>query len=142
MRLVYTSPDIMNINFTQLPAGPEFGERPGVKGIGMIDGWEFDGAGHLFAVASFDAVAYVWSDMHVYAVNSVLTGARNATPLYDLSSQLPVGITSLNGLSEIVVPVATTKNACKNGGWQSLSRANDTPFKNQGDCIQYVNTGK
>jgi len=34
----------------------------------------------------------------------------------------------------------TTKDQCKNGGWQRF----DTPrtFKNQGDCIQYVNTGK
>lgn len=39
-------------------------------------------------------------------------------------------------------PTATTKDGCKNNGWQSLSRAGGSPFKNQGDCIQYVNTGK
>ena len=38
--------------------------------------------------------------------------------------------------------IATSANACKNDGWQSLSRANATAFKNEGDCIQYVNTGK
>ena len=38
--------------------------------------------------------------------------------------------------------IATTKDGCKNNGWQSLSRADASPFKNQGDCIQYVNTGK
>lgn len=38
--------------------------------------------------------------------------------------------------------VANNKDACKDGGWQSLSRADASPFKNQGDCIQYVNTGK
>lgn len=38
--------------------------------------------------------------------------------------------------------VAATRDACKNGGWQALRRADGTPFKNQGDCIQYVNTGK
>jgi len=34
----------------------------------------------------------------------------------------------------------TNKNQCKDGGWQTFN----TPrtFKNQGDCIQYVNTGK
>jgi hypothetical protein len=36
----------------------------------------------------------------------------------------------------------SSKDACKNGGWQSLERADFSPFKNQGDCIQYVNTGK
>jgi hypothetical protein len=39
-------------------------------------------------------------------------------------------------------PLAVTKAQCMNGGWQTLYRANNTTFKNQGDCIQYVNTGK
>jgi feruloyl esterase len=38
--------------------------------------------------------------------------------------------------------LATSKDQCKGGGWQSLFRADCTAFKNQGDCIQYVNTGK
>ena len=38
--------------------------------------------------------------------------------------------------------VATNKNQCKDDGWQTRVRANNTPFKNQGDCTQYVNTGK
>lgn len=38
--------------------------------------------------------------------------------------------------------VATNKDSCKDGGWQSLSRADGSSFKNQGDCIQYANTGK
>jgi len=39
-------------------------------------------------------------------------------------------------------PVPSSKDQCKDGGWQSLSRVDGTLFKNQGDCIQYVNTGK
>lgn len=38
--------------------------------------------------------------------------------------------------------IARDKDACKNGGWQTLVRANGTPFKNQGACVSYVNTGK
>ena len=38
--------------------------------------------------------------------------------------------------------VPTNKNQCKNGGWRTLQRADGSKFKNQGDCIQYVNTGK
>ena len=38
--------------------------------------------------------------------------------------------------------VPTSPAQCKNGGWQSFTRANGSGFKNQGDCIQYVNTGK
>ena len=37
---------------------------------------------------------------------------------------------------------AVAKDDCKNGGWQSLTRADGSPFKNQGDCIQYTNKGK
>jgi hypothetical protein len=32
--------------------------------------------------------------------------------------------------------------ACKSNGWQTKTRADNSVFKNQGDCIQYVNTGK
>ena len=32
----------------------------------------------------------------------------------------------------------TSKDQCKNGGWQSF---NEPAFKNQGDCVSYVATG-
>jgi hypothetical protein len=41
---------------------------------------------------------------------------------------------------EAAAPV--TPAACRNGGWQTLRRANGTAFKNQGDCMQYAQTGK
>ena len=55
----------------------------------------------------------------------IYDGALSATQVYDLAN-----------------PVPTDKNQCKNGGWQFLERADTTLFKNQGDCIQYVNTGR
>ena len=33
-------------------------------------------------------------------------------------------------------------NECKKGGWQTMRRADGSSFKNQGDCVSYVNTGK
>lgn len=37
----------------------------------------------------------------------------------------------------------TSAAQCKNGGWQGFNPNRAAgPFKNQGDCIQYVNTGK
>jgi hypothetical protein len=36
----------------------------------------------------------------------------------------------------------TTKDDCKNGGWQTHTTASGASFSNQGQCIQYVNTGK
>lgn len=41
-----------------------------------------------------------------------------------------------------LLAIATDKDACKKDGWTSLYRADGSGFKNQGDCIQYVNTGK
>lgn len=34
------------------------------------------------------------------------------------------------------------KEQCKDGGWQTSNRVDGSPFNNQGDCIQYFNTGK
>jgi hypothetical protein len=39
------------------------------------------------------------------------------------------------------LPIASGKDQCK-AGWQYLARRDGSTFKNQGDCIQYVNTGK
>jgi len=43
-------------------------------------------------------------------------------------------------VSKPVCGPPTSKGQCKNGDWQAFN----TPrtFKNQGDCIQFVNTGK
>jgi len=38
--------------------------------------------------------------------------------------------------------VAANADDCKNGGWMNAKRADGSSFKNQGDCIQFVNTGK
>jgi len=35
-----------------------------------------------------------------------------------------------------------TKDDCKNGGWQTHTTASGQTFPNQGQCIQYFNTGK
>ncbi len=36
----------------------------------------------------------------------------------------------------------TDKGQCKKGGWQDVVDGNGQPFKNQGQCVKYVNTGK
>lgn len=38
--------------------------------------------------------------------------------------------------------IASSKDQCKNGGYTNVTRADGSSFKNQGDCMQYVNTGK
>ncbi|MBV9923962.1 MAG: hypothetical protein JOZ96_02905 [Acidobacteria bacterium] len=42
-----------------------------------------------------------------------------------------------------VYSAPSDKDQCKNGGWATFSPNRPAgPFKNQGDCIQYANTGK
>lgn len=38
--------------------------------------------------------------------------------------------------------VPLTSSSCKNGGWQTLRDNSGEPFKNQGDCVSFVNAGK
>ena len=52
-----------------------------------------------------------------------------------------LGVTGFGGVGDIAfTPLPTNKDQCKNGGWQDFSFP--YTFKNQGDCIQLVNTGK
>jgi hypothetical protein len=48
----------------------------------------------------------------------------------------------LDNLSYSTSRTPQSSGDCKNGGWQSLTRADGSSFRNQGDCIQYFNTGK
>lgn len=64
-------------------------------------------------------------------------GSNN--PSYDVYSDL----VNFNGTTYDFEPylVATNKDQCKHGGFNNVRRNDGTSFKNQGDCIQYVNTG-
>ncbi|HYW72834.1 MAG TPA: hypothetical protein VE961_17550 [Pyrinomonadaceae bacterium] len=39
-------------------------------------------------------------------------------------------------------PVAANRDQCRNDGWKIITRSEFSAFKNQGDDIQYVNTGR
>jgi hypothetical protein len=51
-------------------------------------------------------------------------------------------VLAIDNASLLSVNLAGNASACKNDGWQQLTRADGSTFKNQGDCIQYVNTLK
>ena len=55
---------------------------------------------------------------------------------YRMSDHDPVIV----GLNLDVVP--SDKNQCKKDGWQNMRRTDGTEFRNQGQCVKYVNTGK
>ena len=64
--------------------------------------------------------------------------------IYTLSptgTQTLLGFTDVGGVGDLTfTPLPTSTNACKSGGWQAFRFP--YTFKNQGDCIQLVNTGK
>jgi hypothetical protein len=53
--------------------------------------------------------------------------------------QFGLGEIEVDGSEVILKP--TVKDQCKNDGWRNY-QGSKGPFKNQGDCIQFVNTGK
>jgi len=73
-----------------------------------------------------------------------------AHPTWRVSSAVPFIVADDPGLwtvsnvhlGEAAGAPATDKDKCKKGGWQNMTRADGSSFKNQGDCIQYINTGK
>jgi hypothetical protein len=88
--------------------------------------------------------SYTLAQISAACPNAVVAGfgvnIGSNNPGYDVETDL----VDFNGTTYDFEPyeVATSKDACKNGGWQTLRRADGSSFKNQGDCIQYVNTGK
>ena len=69
-------------------------------------------------------------------------GAR-VSPGILYTSWLVAPLTSPDGANALCTGnnVPATEAQCKNGGWTTTVRQDGTPFKNQGDCVQYVNNG-
>ena len=67
----------------------------------------------------------------------VNVGSNN--PGYDVYTDL----VNFNGTIYDFEPyvVASSKDDCKDGGWETARRADGSSFKNQGDCVSYANTG-
>lgn len=86
---------------------------------------------------------YTLAGLSAACPNAVAVGfgvnIGSGNPSYNVEADL----VSFNGTVYNFEPylVATDKEQCKNGGWQMFKRADGSPFRNQGDCVQYVNTG-
>ena len=84
------------------------------------------GLGGVRIVAGFGAVAW---DNFIGNVDAFTIGVNSDNTTYNFELQEPTN-------------VPANANQCKNGEWQTRTRADGSTFKNQGDCVQYVNTGK
>jgi hypothetical protein len=72
---------------------------------------------------------------------STSTSVPSDTPT-STSTAGPIDTATFTPTAGPTSAVPTNKDQCKKGGWMTLTRADGSRFKNQGDCIQYVNTGK
>jgi hypothetical protein len=75
----------------------------------------------------------------VLGVDVVLDGSW----MFPLTGQIiNIDNTLINSTLYTYESTPTSKDQCKEGSWGNYTRADGSHFKNQGDCIQYVNTGK
>jgi hypothetical protein len=93
-----------------------------------------------FQMASIDAATF--SQLRVLHNEGGTLVDRTASDPAPTTQTIYASVSSLSPFVIAKLATPTNMNQCKNGGWQKLSRTNGTRFKNQGDCIQYVNTGK
>jgi probable HAF family extracellular repeat protein len=97
--------------------------------------------------ASGDFHAFLYRDGVMYDLNSLIPAGSGWTLTQGVAindvGQI-AGYGTINGVQHAVLlsRVPQTKDDCKGGDWRGLMRANATAFKNQGDCVSYVNTGK
>jgi hypothetical protein len=101
---------------------------------GTING----GAGGSGGLYTLEAIETACPNAAVF--NHYVNIGTGATLPYDIYTDL----VNFNGTTYDFEPflVASTKDQCKNGGWMTTFRDDGSAFRNQGDCIQYVNTGR
>ena len=125
---LYVSSSINNIveKFSP-PSGTYQGTFASTASSAALMGMAFDASGTLYVANSGEGLNILRSspargDLVVFASAGLGSSPRD-----------------LVIMPQVVNPPAgapTVKEECKTDGWQSFD------FKNQGDCVQYINTGK
>jgi hypothetical protein len=83
-------------------------------------------------------------DAYMYSVHGSVycDGGIQGTSVFRLDQGCWTGFQPAFRVVAMSVNEPPNAEACKNGGWKNHTRADGSTFRNQGDCIQYVNTGK
>jgi hypothetical protein len=107
-----------------------------------LDGiwWSTHNVGGLCPMSSpctWANVLSYWPDASI-AGNTLFKAGSGWTSFDGNVDAFTIGVNYVNTTYDFE-PAPTSKEQCKNGGWQQYT---SPAFKNQGDCIQFVNTGK
>jgi hypothetical protein len=151
----YNGPNVAG-GFTTLVFEPVYNTNQGPVVPGQWQSWDAYAGGNAVwwstkdipGVCSFNCFVS-WSDILAANPDAVILGGFGVNQgggnpgLYAAVDTLSLGYGD-NCVTYDFEPfrVAATKDDCKAGSWSSFKRADGTSFKNQGQCIQYVNTGK
>ncbi len=86
---------------------------------------------------------YSITQLQAECPDAVVTGFGVNVGTYNTNYDVEADLVDFNGVTYNFEPyqAATDKDACKDGGWQSLSAADGSSFKNQGACVSYVASG-
>jgi hypothetical protein len=81
---------------------------------------------------------YTLAQLKASCPNAVVVGFGVNVGTFNPSYDVETDLVDFNGTVYDFQLAPTTKDQCKNGGWQTFT---NPPFKNQGDCVSYVATG-
>jgi hypothetical protein len=124
-----------------------FPKNPGRSPIAISDsGW------YTFEHRFYNDGGVLVTDLSIYDAGGALMGTWTLSDPTDVMSnvgghrygfvaQQELPVLAIDNVSLVSVSEPEDQNACKDGGWESLTRADGASFQNQGDCIQYVITG-
>ncbi len=112
--------------------------------IGNNDAGRYDATFAGGTLGTYDTTLADFGDATVTSIQLIVdSGWSDAASNGDAEQTVLIDNVAINDdVTTFETPTPTTANDCKKGGWQDLARDDGTAFKNQGDCIQYVNTGK
>lgn len=142
--------------FTTLVFEPVYNTNQGAIVDGVWQTWDAYSGGNAIWWSS-RAIPGVCASSCFVTWNTILASNPNATIVGGFGINQGSGNPALTASSDVLTigsdgecvtydfepyRVATTKDDCKNGGYNTVKDAEGNSFKNQGQCIQYVNNGK
>lgn len=142
--------------FTTLVFEPVYNTAQGAVVNDAWQAWDAHGGGSarwwstraIAGVCAFDCFV-AWSDIVAANPGAVITGGfginqgsgnGGLTTAVDGLTIGAGGSSHVYDFEPIVTP--TTREACKDGGWQAFQDAGGPMFTNQGQCVSYVQSGR